>query len=425
MEIFLLSIIAFSLIITYFIFETIRLKRLRSDDFEALELARNQIAELQTQNAVLHERLASNGEKEQQREELVQLFNQERNQANQLIETNLKLLVNDLLEQKSRTMTTTSIDSISALLKPLGENLERFRLRIDEESKHRFSLENEVKRLAELNLRMSQEANNLTSALKGNSKTQGDWGEMILETLLESSGLKRDLHFRVQQSILTPDGAQLRPDVILYLPDQKEVIIDSKVSLNSYIAYCEALDEQTSKRALQAHIQSLRGHIQELGAKSYQKLATSPDFVIMFVPNEPAFLIGLQGDNELWHEAYRRGVILSSPTNLFAILRIVDDLWKRDSQSKNALEIARQGGDLYDKFVGFTETFTEIGKAIKRTEDIYEKSLAQLSQGTGNLVRRAERLQKLGVKTAKSLQSQLVESGQDEDAEENMDTTPN
>lgn len=362
--------------------------------------------ELQTHNAVLAERVAVQSA---EADRLGELLRGEREELTEKFSKDFSILANDILEQKSRTMNATANENIANILRPLGENLREFRQRIEEEGKHRFALENEVKRLAELNLVMSREAQNLTQAMRGNSKAQGDWGEMILETLLENSGLKQGVHFTVQQSIKNEDGANLRPDVILSLPDEKQVVVDSKVSLTAYVNYTEADEKEVSDRALMMHITSLRNHINELGAKKYDKLlGTSPDFVIMFVPTEPALLVALQAAPELWNEAYKKGVILSSPSNLFGILRIVDDLWRRDTQSKYAIEIARQGGDLYDKFVGFAETFLEVGRAIGKSAEAHERAMGQLSNGTGNLVRRAEKLRELGVKASKKMPVEIT-----------------
>lgn len=361
---------------------------------------------LATQNAVLNERIEVQAAEHAR---LESLLSQEREELSVQFSKNFSLLANDILEQKSRSMNETARQSISDILKPLGENIKEFRQRIDEEGKHRFALASEVKRLSELNLEMSRQAQNLTEAMRGNSKSQGDWGEMILETLLESSGLKQGIHFTVQQNLKSETGANLRPDVVLNLPDEKQVIIDSKVSLTAYLNYNEATEAEVSKRALALHISSLRSHIAELGAKRYDKLiGSSPDFVIMFVPTEPALLLALQAAPDLWEEAYAKGVILSSPSNLFGILRIVDDLWRRDTQSKYAIEIARQGGDLYDKFVGFAETFVEVGKSINKSAEIHARAMGQLSEGTGNLVRRAERLRELGVKASKKMPTELT-----------------
>lgn len=321
-------------------------------------------------------------------------------------------LANNILEEKTKRFTDTNQKNIGELLKPLGDNIERFRQRIEQEATERKILENEIRRLHEMSNQVSREANNLASALRGNSKTQGDWGEMILETLLESSGLQKGIHFRVQEDFRTEDGSHVRPDVVLVLPDDKQMVIDSKVSLTAYANYVEAADEADDsirKAALAAHVASVRKHIDELAAKSYQKLTeASPDFVIMFVPNEPAFLVALQCDAKLWDDAYRKKVILSSPTNLFAILKIVDDLWRRDSQDRYALEIARQGGALYDKFVGFAESFLSVGDALGRTDKAYRTALGQLKEGNGNLVRRAESLRKLGVKASKKMPTALT-----------------
>lgn len=393
------------------------------------DIQQEQLSQAELQNAVLIEKLASQeqlleiserqaaqaqqrlqSELSAERNRMGELFENERREQEKKYTQVFENLSSGVLERKSQSLKEQSKESIEAMLKPFAQSIEAFRERIETESKQRFALEKEVARLAELNIKMSQEANNLTSALKGNSKTQGDWGEMILETLLESSGLKRDIHFRVQESIRTAEGSLLRPDVILNLPEGKEVVLDSKVSLRAYVALTESQTPEAAQKAQEAHVAAIREHINELGAKSYNNLVASPDFVIMFVPNEPAFLIALQADANLWNYAYSRGVILSSPTNLFAILRIVDELWKRDSQSKNAIEIARQGGDLYDKFVTFTEVFLSIGSSLEKSTQQYERALGQLSQGKGNLTRRAETLRDLGLKTAKSLPASLTDN---------------
>lgn len=357
--------------------------------------------EMQTLNAVLEERVAV---QTADYERLNELLTHERKELSEQFSKNFSVMASDILDQKARSMNVVANENIANLLKPLSENLKDFREKIDLEGKHRFALQSEVQRLAELNAVMSRQAQSLTEAMRGNSKTQGDWGEMILETLLENSGLKQGIHFKTQQTIKNEDGANLRPDVILSLPDEKQVVIDSKVSLTAYVNYTEATETEDQKRALSLHITSLRNHINELGAKKYNTLlGGSPDFVIMFIPTEPALLIGLQSAPELWQEAYTKGVILSSPSNLFGILRIVDDLWRRDTQSRYAIEIARQGGDLYDKFVLFAENFLEVGKAINKSADLFSKTKSQLSEGTGNLVRRTEKLRELGVKATKKL----------------------
>ncbi|WP_101571023.1 DNA recombination protein RmuC [Alistipes sp. cv1] len=322
-----------------------------------------------------------------------------------------KNLANDILEEKSRQFKQSNRESLESLLKPFRENIEGFRKRVDEvydkEAQQRFSLKEEIRSLNEMNRRMSEEANNLTRALKGNSKVQGDWGEMILETILDSSHLVKGIHYFTQENLKDAAGNNLRPDVILNLPDRKQIVVDSKVSLTAYVAYTESADPDEASRAVKNHLRSVRSHIDELGSKRYQALVDSPDFVIMFVPNEPAFLLAMQYDPTLWSDAYNKKVIVSSPTNLFALLKLVDDLWKRDKQNKNAIAIATEGANLYDKFVGFAETLTDLGRSVSAAGEKYERAIKQLKTGSGNLIRRTERLRELGVKATKDLPAQL------------------
>ena len=327
-------------------------------------------------------------------------------------------LANDILDEKSRQFKETNKESLEMLLKPFRDNIEGFRKRVEEvydkEAQQRYSLKEEVRQLNEMNLRMSQEANNLTNALKGNSKVQGDWGEMILETILDNSNLVRGVHYSTQESIRNEEGRELRPDVILTLPDNKQIVIDSKVSLTAYVAYSECDTPEARKAALEKHIQSMRSHVAELGSKRYQELVQSPDFVIMFVPTEPAFLLALQHDSAIWNDAYNKKVIISSPTNLFALLKIVDDLWKRDNQSKNAINIANEGANLYDKFVGFADTLADIGKNIEAASRNYDKAMGQLKTGRGNLIARTQKLRELGIKATKNLPAQLADFEEEE-----------
>lgn len=323
-------------------------------------------------------------------------------------------LANEILEEKSNQFKTANKEIMDSILKPFRDSIGDFRERVEkiyaDENQQRGALKNEIRNLQELNKKITEETNNLTNALRGNSKVQGDWGEMILETILESSNLEKGIHYTTQESIRNADGEQQRPDVILRLPDNKRVIIDSKVSLTAYVNYCECDEADGRKRLMAEHARSVRKHVDELGSKRYQELVDSPDFVIMFVPNEPAFLAALQNDSAIWNDAYRKKVIISSPTNLFALLKIVDDLWKRDDQSRNAIEIAEEGAKLYDKFVGFIETLESIGKGINSASASYDKALKQLSEGPGNLVGRTEKLRKLGVKASKTLSPKMVDT---------------
>ena len=370
-----------------------------------------QLTEAAVRQATLAEKLAARDEAlARQKEELTAL------QERQRVE--FKNLAAEILEEKSNQFKQTNRESLELLLKPFRDNIEGFRKKVEEvyekEAQQRFSLKEEIRHLNEMNLRMSQEANNLTAALKGNSKVQGDWGEMILETILDSSNLIKGVHYQTQENIKDNEtGANLRPDVILNLPEGKQIVIDSKVSLTAYVTYSETDAPEAQQRAVKEHVRSVRSHIAELAGKSYQTLlngqnkSVSPDFVIMFIPNEPAFLLAMQQDSALWSDAYIRKVIISSPTNLFALLKIVDDLWKRDGQSKNALAIATEGANLYDKFVGFSETLLDLGRSLGAATGKYEQAMNQLKTGRGNLIRRAERLRELQVKASKSLPAQL------------------
>ncbi len=248
---------------------------------------------------------------------------------------------------------------------------------------------------------------------------QGDWGEMILERMLESSNLRKGVHYFVQETFRDESGALVRPDITLTLPEGKRIVIDSKVSLTAWVDYAAAEDDAGREMALKRHVASVRGHINELHARNYQgAVADSPDFVIMFVPGEPAFMSALQADSSLWAEGYNKKVIISSPTNLFALLRIVDDLWKRDTQGRHALEIARQGGALYDKFVGFVASLEDVGRGLDRAQKSYDQAYKQLKDGRGNLVTSSEKLFKMGVKASKKLPAALVEADTEIEDEE-------
>ena len=341
------------------------------------------------------------------------------------------------MRAQSRERAAMNTD-IELILKPFRDNLTDFRRRVEEiyseENRQQGALKNELRNLLELNRQITRETSNLTSALKGSSKVQGDWGEMILERMLETSNLQRGVHYFVQENFKDADGNNVRPDIVLTLPEGKRIVIDSKVSLTAWVDHVAASEavgegtnanvtgtkntngantgstEQAKDAHLRRHIASLRGHISELHARNYQgSVEDSPDFVIMFVPNEPAFMSALAADNSLWAEAYNKKVIVSSPTNLFALLKIVDDLWKRDNQSKHALEIARQGGALYDKFVGFVETMQDVGRNIDRAQKSYTEAMGQLKDGRGSLANRAEKLHQMGVRASKKLPAGFID----------------
>jgi len=270
-------------------------------------------------------------------------------------------------------------------------------------------LGNEVKQLRELNQTISQEAKNLTDALKGQAKTQGNWGEMILESILEKSGLVKGREYSVQESIKDSDGKRFQPDVILSYPDKGKVIIDSKVSLVAYERYCASSNKEDQDKALVEHLRSIRSHIDSLSSKSYQDLVGSLDSVMMFIPIEPAYMVVMEADSELWNYAYNKKVLLISPTNLIAALKMIHNLWRHEYQNRNAIEIANRGGLLYDKFVGFVENLTAIGESIHKAHISYESAFSQLRDGKGNLISQAKQLKDLGVKAKKTIPSELID----------------
>lgn len=332
-------------------------------------------------------------------------------------------LANEILEEKSRQFKTTNKEEMDSILKPFRDSIGEFKDRVEkiyaDENQQRGALKNELRNLHELNKRITEETTNLTNALKGNSKVQGDWGEMILETILERSNLIRDIHYKKQLNVKDEAGNNQRPDFVLYMPDGKRLVIDSKVSLTSYVAFTECELEEDRRRHLAAHVRSVRSHVAELGRVGYQQnVAGSPDFVIMFIPTEAAFLAAIQADAEIYNDAYAKQVVISSPTNLTGILMIIHDLWKRDDQSRNAIKIATEGARLYDKFVGFVETMEGVGKGLDNASKSYEKAIKQLSEGPGNLVGRAEKLRLLGVNAAKSMPAKMAASANLPDEEE-------
>ncbi len=330
-----------------------------------------------------------------------------------------KNLANEILEEKTQKFTEQNRTKLEEILKPLGEKILSFEKKVEEayhkESNERFSLVNEIKRLAELNQQISQEASNLTQALKGQSKTRGNWGEIILESILEKSGLVKDREYFVQQSYTNAEGKRLQPDVVVVYPGDRSVIIDSKVSLNAYERYASSEIKEEQDAALREHVQAIRNHVNDLSSKNYQDLyqIKSLDFVMMFLPIEPAYMLAMQNDPNLWSFAYDRRILLISPTNLIAALKMIVNLWRVEYTNKNAVEIARQSGELYDKFKGFVDDLEDIGKKINATRSSYDDAMNKLTTGKGNLLRRAEKIRELGAKTSKELPKNLLDKAGD------------
>ena len=329
----------------------------------------------------------------------------EREEAERSMKAEFKSLANELLLQHTHDLRQTNRDSLDVLLKPFKDNITDFRERVERiyaaENEQRGALKNELDNLLKLNMQMTTSAANLTDALRGNSKVQGDWGEVYLETILESTGLVKGLHYHVQQNFKDDQGANVRPDVVLSLPEERSIVIDSKVSLTAYMRSCEAQSDTERRVPRAEHVQSVRKHVQELAAKEYQKLVNSPDFVIMFIPTEPAFLEDLKEDNTIWADAYQKKIIISSPTNLFALLKMVGDMWRRDAQSKNQAEIVEKATKLYEQLVTFTEQLDGVGTALDTAKARYDEAYKRLHTGNNNIVRLGERLKKLGLPTKK------------------------
>lgn len=317
-----------------------------------------------------------------------------------------------LLDEKSSKFTETNRASIEMLLGPLKEDIGKFRTKVEEtydrESKQRFSLEEKVKDLIEQTNKVSAEANNLAAALKGKPQKRGAWGEMILERILESSGLTRGREYFIQQAMKDDDGNMLRPDVNVVLPDERVIIIDSKVSLVAYDRFAATDNADEQKIFLSEHLKSTRGHIDQLSSKKYDNMETSLDFTMMFVPVEPAYLVAIQADPDMWAYAYSKRILLVSPTNLIACLKLISDLWRREWQTKNAQEIVKRGESMYEKFILFAETFDDIGKSLKLSQNKYDKALGQLKDGRGNLVNQAIQLKNLGLKSDKKAPPALM-----------------
>lgn len=330
-----------------------------------------------------------------------------------------KNLANEILEEKTKKFTEHNQENMNELLKPLGVKIEEFRQRVEETHKEdikgRSALDQHLKSLKELNLKMSEEAKNLTKALKGDTKQQGNWGEVILQRILEKSGLEKGREYHTQESTTTEDGRRLQPDVVVHLPDEKKLIVDSKVSLTHYEKYSSAEDPADQHKALKQHINSLRAHVKGLSAKNYQNIHgfNSPDFILMFIPIEPAFGLAMQHDPDLYNEAFEKNIIIVSPTTLLATLATIDNVWKQEYQNKNAMEIAARGGALYDKFVLFVESLEDVGNRIHQTKKSYDEALNRLNTGSGNLVRQAEMLRELGAKVSKKLPNHLVDNHPD------------
>jgi DNA recombination protein RmuC len=364
-----------------------------------------QLSQRLTENKNLEQKLQEkSGEIEKNEEKLRTIF---------------KNLANEILEEKTSKFTAQNKTGLEEILKPLREKIKEFETKVEEtyvkESNQRFSLEKEIKKLAELNQQISMDAKNLTVALKSDTKKQGNWGELVLERVLESSGLVKGSEYIREVSTKTEQGDVYRPDVIVNLPDNKHIIIDSKVSLLAYNDYVNAELQEDKEKALKLHLTSIKNHVKLLSDKTYQNLETfdTPDYVLLFLPIESSFSLAIQTDIEIFNFAWERNVIIVSPTTLLATLKTVASIWKHEKQTQNAIEIARQGGFLYDKFVSFLTDLEKIGSQIEMTKRTYEEAHKKLKSGSGNIIGKVEKLKELGAKASKEIPKNMIEKSEE------------
>jgi len=334
-------------------------------------------------------------------------------------------LANRILDVKSEKFTKQNKENIENILNPLKEKIKTFEDKVEKSQKENISIHSSLKEqllnLQSQNLKITQEAENLTKALKGDSKMQGNWGELVLERVLEKSGLEKDREYSVQQSFTREDGSRVLPDVIINLPDGKKMIVDAKVSLTAYERYINA-EEELREKYLKEHIGSIKTHVDQLSSKKYEDLyeMESPDFVLMFIPIEPAFAIAINNDNSIYNKAFEQNIVIVTPSTLLATLRTIDSMWNNEKQQRNAIEIARQAGALYDKFEGFITDLTKVGKKMDEAKTEYKGAMNKLVEGRGNIITSIEKLKKMGAKAKKSLPDKYLERAQQDELDEKL-----
>ncbi len=437
MDILILIIIAFLSALLGWYFSKTKYSAEKGVSIEEVEKLKSQINELNIVKSIAEERVAGlqnelhtlrekysqkerelidvSSERARSNQEVLNFKQKLEEQKKELDELQKKFtnefenLANRIFEEKSSKFAEQNKENLKTILNPLGEKIKEFEKKVEEtyekESRDRTSLGGEIKKLFELNQQISMEAQNLTVALKGQAKTQGNWGEIILESLLEKSGLVKDREYFIQKSFTNEIGRRLQPDVVIKFPGNRDIIVDSKVSLNAYERFSSSETKEEQEKALKEHIISIKKHIDELSEKKYEDISElkSLEFVFMFIPIEPAYYTALQSDIQIWSYAYEKRILLVSPTNLFAVLKMTEKLWQQEYQSQNAFDIAKRSGDLYDKFVAFVEDLQTIGRKINEAEKSYESAMNKLQDGKGNLISRAEKLKELGAKAKKSL----------------------
>lgn len=407
--------------------ELAAVKQLIADKEKFVETLKAELQSLKHEFTTVSQRLATQTANNDALQEKLSTQKEEIETLNKKFNLEFENIANRILETKTEKFTELNKTNLHSILEPLGKNITEFKTKVEEvyqkEAQQRFSLGEKVKELAELNKKISEEANNLTRALKSESKTQGGWGEMILENILERSGLVKGREYFMEQQLYDEQGnplrsdaedKKMRPDAVIKYPDSRHVIIDSKVSLNAFTRCVDATDEATRMNELNEHVASLKKHINNLSAKGYDDYNKTLDFVMMFVPSEPAYIAALQADPELWNYAYDKRILLLSPTNLITSLKLIADLWKREYQNLNANEIAERGAKLYDKFVGFIANLKDVGDHLQKAQNKYGEAYKQLSTGNDNLVTQATKLKELGVKTRKSIPEHLLNTANEQ-----------
>jgi DNA recombination protein RmuC len=384
----------------------------RENNLVELKTERQQLADSLRQES---SRLASVETKNQELERRVAEFDAKtKEQAQQMLQQ-FENLSNKILDENSKKFSSQNKDQMGELLNPLRERIVEFQKRVEENNvageKRTSALSQQLINLQELNKQITEEAKNLTTALRGDSKTQGNWGEMQLEKILQKSGLEKGTHYRKEENFKNDEGQNQRLDYIIDLPDGKHLIIDSKVSLTAYTNFHQAEDEAQAERFKKLHLDSVYAHMKTLSAKNYQDLygINTPDYVLMFVANEPALTLALREDPDLYEKALNQNLVLVSTTTLMATMRTISYIWRQDAQNRNADEIARQAGALYDKFVGFTDDMLKLGGQMSTTTKTYTDAMKKLTEGTGNLIRRTEKLKEMGANTSKGLNSKLLD----------------
>ncbi len=371
------------------------------DERRKSETLNKSLSSTETENSNLKQKLA------EQKGELEQL--------NQKFTKEFENLANRILEEKSNKFTEQNKTNLDIILNPFKDKLKDFEQKVDQayksESAERITLKTEIKNLVELNKQISEEANNLATALKGDNKQQGNWGELVLEKILERSGLKEGDEYKREVTTVNTNGEKIRPDVVIFLPDNKHIIVDSKVSLIAYEACVNAVTPEERDRYLKQQIESLRSHIKLLSEKNYQTSADfeTPDFVLLFVPIESSFILAMQTDVELFNFASDKKIFVVSPSTLLVSLRTIAAIWKQERQTRNAIQIAEEGGKLYDKFVAFYDDLKNVGKKMDDAKEGYVDAMKKLYDGSGNLVKRAEKMRELGAKTTKQLPQSIID----------------